>query len=114
MCVSVRVCIYICASMCVSVHVCTHVCACVRLSIPYCLFRVPTGKVQKELMWMGAGSRILPSGAIMGNMKYGGHPKYMANSESLEPVNVILRRNSILADMIKDLEMRSSWIPCGL
>lgn len=100
--------------MCVSVHVCTHVCACVRLSIPHCLFRVPIGKVQKELTWVGAGSRILPSGAIMGNMKYGGHPKYMANSESLEPVNVILCRNSILADMIKDLEMRSSWIPRGL
>lgn len=42
------------------------------------------------------------------------NPKYMANSESLEPVNVILLRNSILADMIKDIEMRSSWIPCGL
>lgn len=84
------------------------------LSIPHLFFRVPTEESQKELKWVGTGSRILSSGAILGNMEYGGHPKYTVNSESPDPVNVILLRNGILADVIKDLEMRSSWIPCGL
>lgn len=91
--------------MCVPVYV--------YVSIPHLLSRVPTEKGQKELKWVGARSRILPSGAMVRNVEYDGHPKH-GQFLNLELVDVSLIRNSVLADVTKDLEMRPSWIPCGL